>query len=112
MCVSELRGLGEAHDAIAKKGGKLYAIASSPLADLEKMVEERGIAFPVLSDPDCSVIRAYGLLHENGGPQGEAVAVPAHFLIEKAGRIVWRFTSRLAQDRPHPDDVVKAIEGL
>ena len=70
---------------------------------------EHDLAFPVLSDPQLDVIRAYGLDHAKGGLHDADVAVPAHVLVDSDGRIAWRRVSSKIQDRPDPLDVLMQI---
>jgi peroxiredoxin len=64
----------------------------------------------VLYDASGETIRAYGLTQERGGPQGEDIAIPAHFLVEPDGRIAYRFISTRAQDRPKVEDDIEAVK--
>ena len=118
MCVAELRGLGAVDEELAGKGGRLLAIAVDAPHDARRVAQRNNLAFPLLCDTQREVVRAYGLLHEAGGPDGADIAVPAVVLIEPAeagqsgGRVVWRFMSRRIQDRLHPDDVLAAVRRL
>lgn len=56
-------------------------------ADLAK---KAGYTFPILSDPDGAVIRRYGLTHEGAGIDGQDVARPAEFLLDRGGTVRWR----------------------
>ncbi len=76
------------------------------------MVEERELGFPLLADPECAAIRAYGVLHERGGPGGTDIAVPAHFLVRPDGSIAWRYVAGRISDRVAPEHIVQAIEEL
>jgi peroxiredoxin len=83
-----------------------------PPTDARRVVEDNRLGFPILCDTTREVVRAYGLLHEGGGPGGSDIAVPAHVLIDSDGRIVSRFVSRRIQDRMHPGDVMASIRRL
>ena len=75
-------------------------------------VADEQLAFGILSDRNMSVINALGLRHAGAGPGGNAIAIPAHFLIRKDGTIAWRYISPRAQDRPDPAEILAAIETL
>lgn len=92
-----------------KLGGRLMAVCTDPPKKSMEVVRKRKLNFPVLSDPDGEVLRAYGLLHEGGGLEGSNVAIPAQILIGKSGEILWRRKSERIQDRLAPDDVIEAI---
>jgi len=96
---------------LKKLGGRLVAVSVDPPEDSRRVVQRNRLAFPILCDESRDVIRAYGLLHENGGPTGD-VAIPAHVLIDRSGRIVWKQVSSRIQDRPDPRLVVEKIRAL
>ncbi len=112
MCLAELRGLGAVYDEIRRQGGTVFALSSDNVADSAKGRAKGRIAFPLLADPECKVIKAYGLLHAGGGHKGQDSAVPAHVLIDREGRITWRSVSARIQDRPDPESVLSAVRGL
>jgi len=76
------------------------------------VIEDDGLPFPILSDAERSVIRAYGLAHEGGGPEGETIAVPAELLLRPDGSIAWRHVARRITDRADPADTLAAVERL
>ena len=77
-----------------------------------RLVAEERLPFAVLSDPGGHVVRAYGLEHEGGGPQGETIAVPAQLLVRQDGTIAWRHVARSITDRVDPARTIEAIEDL
>ena len=96
--------------ALERAGGRTYAIAAYPAAELRAMAE--GLAFPLLGDPERAAIRAFGVLHAGGGIEGEDIALPAHFLIRSDGTIAWRYVSPRINARPTPDAIEHAIGEL
>lgn len=74
------------------------------------MVNKSGLNFPILSDPDRKVAREYGLLHAGGAPDGSDIAIPAHILVDRNGKILWQRVAKRIQDRPSPGEVLAAIE--
>jgi peroxiredoxin len=76
------------------------------------VVERNKLPFAILSDPRAEVIRAYGVLHERGGPGGTDIALPAHFLIDRSGRIAWRYVADKVNHRPIPGDLIRRINEL
>lgn len=108
FCVSELRGLGTVSDALLRSGVRIVAVSVDEPAQARRAADRLDLKFPLLSDRERSVVRAYGVLHRGGGPDGEDVAIPAHFLIDSDGRIVWRRVSGSIQDRADPEDILRA----
>ena len=84
-------------------GGRIYAVSVDPPEQSRRVMEKHHLAFPILSDESREVIRAYGLVHAHGSPDGKDIAVPAHLLIDGSGNIVWRHlpsASRTARPPP------------
>lgn len=108
-CRSELRGLGAADDELRRKNGRLWAISSDGAEDLRQMAAATDLRCSFLSDPALAAARLFDLVHEDGGPHGTPTAVPAHVLVGKDGRILWRRRATSIQDRPDPDEVLEAV---
>jgi peroxiredoxin Q/BCP len=96
---------------LKEKGGRLLAVAVDSPQQSRRVVEGNDLPFPILCDTEREVVRAYGLLHEDGGQTGD-IAIPAHILIDRGGRIVWRRLSDKVQDRPDPQEVLQQVERL
>lgn len=62
--------------------------------------------FPLLSDPEHQVIDRYGLLN----PRGEGYPHPAVYVIDRQGRVVWRFVETDYKVRAEHEDILKALE--
>ncbi len=110
--MAELRGLGVANQAIEKHGGRIAAVSVDDASDSLNVVRRNKLGFPILVDRGAEVIRRYDILHAGAGPDGQDLAIPAHFLIDRDGRIVWRWLAERVQDRPAPEDIVAQIEQL
>jgi len=96
---------------IEAAGGRVVAISvdatgtsKSFLAELSS--EEGGppIEFPVLSDPGGATARAYGVYDADA-----AIALPATFVVDRRGSVVWRHVGDTVADRPPEDEVVAAL---
>ncbi len=59
-------------------------------ADSAELARKAGYTFPILSDRDAAVIRAYDLVHKGAGIGGGDVARPAEFLLDRTGTVRWR----------------------
>ncbi|MEP0846825.1 MAG: peroxiredoxin [Phycisphaerae bacterium] len=110
FCVSELRGLSRSYDELQTAGVRVVAVSVDPPQHSQQAVERLGLRFPILSDSERSVIHKYGVVHRGGGPGGEDIAIPAHFLIDRHGRIVWRRIAGRIQDRPDPREIVRIAQ--
>jgi peroxiredoxin len=95
-----------------RNGGKLLAISVDSPEINRQTRDELGLSFPILSDEGREVVKAYGLVHEGGAPDETTIAVPAHLLVRQDRRIAWRFRASRIQDRPTPDDDIRAIRAI
>lgn len=75
----------------------------------QQVIDRNDLKFTFLSDRERAVIRDYGVLHAGGGPSGEDIALPAQFLIDRDGRILWRRVAGRIQDRPGPKEVLGVL---
>ena len=99
-------------DLLKSKGGRLLAICVDSPEQSKRVVDKYKLNFSILADEKAEVIRQYGLFHPGGSMEGRDIAVPAHVLIDRSGRIAWRHKADKIQDRPDPADVLAAIEAL
>jgi peroxiredoxin len=65
---------------------------------------EAGLTY--ISDPDEVVIRRYGL---QDSTLGEAVARPASFIVDRDGRVAWRYLPTDWRLRAGPDVYMNAL---
>ena len=73
------------------------------------MAKEQGITFTVLSDPDLTVIDAYGLRHKGAAIDGSDIARPALFIVDASGNIKWRFLTDNWRVRARVEDILKEL---
>ena len=67
-----------------------------------------GTEFPVLSDPELSVARQYGLVHEKSY-YGRDAARPASLLIGPDRTIRWMHASTNIRVRPDPEGIFEEL---
>lgn len=73
--------------------------------DSARLIERKYLNFPVLSDPDMTVIRAYGV-----AMKGQDIAVPAVFIVSKDGQIRYRRVGESVNDRPTVNGLVIEVD--
>lgn len=88
------------------------AISVDSNEESRALCQGQGYTFPVLSDSKPDVVRAYGVLHAHGGPDGKDIARPAEFLVDQAGTIRWVNLTESLLARLRPDTVLRAIDRL
>ena len=59
-CTIEARGFESLHNDFLQAGGEVIGISADSVDDHESFCESEGLSFPLLSDPDGTVSKAYG----------------------------------------------------
>jgi len=94
------------------KGVAVVAISVDSNEESRKLAQSQGYTFPLLSDPGAKTIRAYRVLHPQGGEEGRDIARPAEFLVDSAGKVVWSHFSADLLARLRPEAVLAEIDRL
>ena len=69
------------------------------------------IDFTLLSDPDAAIINRYGLFNQ-ADPDGRAIPHPTAYVIDKQGRVHWKFTEVNYRVRPEHEDILAVLEEI
>lgn len=101
----ELVQLAERKDEFARLGVSLYAIAVGPAAELAPLQEKLGAGMTLLADPEGRAVTAFGMLEGNG------LARAATFLLDREGRVSYRWLAENYRKRPVPDDILAKARG-
>lgn len=75
---------------------------------VERLRTKRGIPFPILIDPDRSVIKRYGV-HHLLGVDAFNIARPATFVLDGAAIVRWQYVGRNQFDRPSVAQIGEAV---
>jgi peroxiredoxin len=78
---------------------------------LRRLEKRQKIDYPMLSDVDSDIIRAFGLLAENY-PEGSfyyGVPHPVIVVLDAEGQVSHRFSERHYSTRPQIDDVLTVL---
>ena len=67
--------------------------------------------FPLLTDPDFAVINRYGV-YNPAGFDGRRVPHPAVFVVDRAGRVTWKFLSTDARIRAENTHILEALDRI
>lgn len=113
VCVQDLKDLEQQHGYFEDKKIRLVTIATDKLVNLEKMVEEHGLHFPVLHTDSIELLEAYGVHYhdadapyEDHGEHGE----PAYFLINESGQVLYQQVQTNPFGRPSATELRKIIQ--
>lgn len=80
------------------------AISADPPATAASLAVKSGLSFPLLSDPDRSVIQRYGV----DDPENE-IAWPAVFVIGPDRKIIRRWTFDSYKERPPISSIIESL---
>jgi len=75
----------------------------------DKLKDQPGFNFPLLSDADHKVIDRYGLLNEQAK---RPMPHPATYVIDRKGKLRWRFVEVDYKVRPSNDDVLAQVKKI
>ena len=104
VCTDQMGHLQEQIDRFEEKGAKVLAISADTPWSHRAFAEDRGIEFPLLSDFDRGVIRAYGVEHEVGFPER------AYFAVDGQGVIRAKKVESTPKDQPEIEKVLRDLE--
>jgi thioredoxin-dependent peroxiredoxin len=104
-CKAQLGELQTNYQKIKDSGTQVVAVTADPIADAQKAAVEMNLAYPILADPSRTAITTWGVLHPT-----EGIARPSMFLVNKEGKIVWKYIGTDAADRPPIATVLKQLQ--
>jgi len=128
-CNLQLRALQSVLDDIHAAGAELVAISPQVPDDSLSESEISQLAFNVLSDQDAQVAASYGVAWEvpelilqhmrkdrgldlaniNNG-NGSVLPIPATFVLNAQGEVIWRFVDVDYRTRAEPADIIAALQ--
>jgi peroxiredoxin len=127
-CNLELKAFQDALPEIKAAGASLVAISPEKPDDTLSTAEKSALAFPVLSDVGQKVGRAFGIVYDftdelrgayqglgrdipalNGTPGEWALPVPATYVVDRDGTIIYAYANADYRDRSEPRDVLAGL---
>ena len=91
VCPTEVTGFSKLAGDFSKERAMIYGVSVDPVESHRSWAEELGgIAYPLLSDTDKTVSRAYQVLHPK-----EGVAIRATYVIDPEGIIQYSAASNM-----------------
>jgi peroxiredoxin len=95
-------------DRFLAAGVGLAGIVVDPPENNRAMVDKLLLPFPILSDPEGSVIREWSVLNPAEGD----IAKPAIFGIRRDGAICFSYVGVDFTDRPPDEELFRGLEGV
>lgn len=129
-CVEMLTALRDVLPAVSALGAQVVAVSPQTPAANAATAERLGLPFPLLSDPGATVATAWKLAHgldltmrrlflelgrdlpAHNGDTSWLLPLPAAFVIDRSGRIAWRFVHGDYSRRAEPADILDALRRL
>ena len=86
---------------VQKRGLGLAAISYDSVAVLQDFAARKKITFPLLSDPDSRVIRAFGILNESVKAESSQYGIPypGTYLVDTQGKVVAKYFEQDMRER-------------
>jgi hypothetical protein len=95
-------------DRIRKQGLGLAAVSYDSVEILKNFAGRKHITFPLLSDPESKIIRAFGILNETvkpGTPQF-GIPYPGTFIVDAKGTVVSKYFEEDFRERVSASDIL------
>lgn len=112
VCTEELCTTRDNFKVYEKLNTEILAISVDSLFTLEKFKSENNLNFPLLSDFNKDVSRAYGALYENFVLDMNGVSKRSAFVIDKEGIIKYAEVLENAGELPNFSDIKTVLEQI
>jgi len=83
----------------------VVAISVDEPKDSAELATKLGLTYPLLSDPDRTAIKAFGVADENTG-----LAWPTVFVVGRDGKVAKRFFTESYKKRATTTDILAALD--
>jgi hypothetical protein len=105
--------LGQNLERIRQQGLGLAAISYDSTAILKDFAERRKITFPLLSDADSKIIRAFGILNEGvkPGTTQYGIPVPGTYIVDPRGNVTAKYFEEDFRERVSITDILAGRYG-
>ena len=127
FCVGQLEAMDKVLPQIQEAGTTLVAVSPQTVHQSYLMADQHKLRFPLLSDAGNQVARAFGLVYRvpedqqaiyrrafinlpfaNGDDTWE-LPIPATYIVERDGRVLWASASADFTERPEPEEVLHKL---
>jgi peroxiredoxin len=124
-CNKELKRFQDSLQFITEKGARVVAISPEMQEGIQKTVEKTGASFPIVYDQDMKISKAYAVSYEvdektkaryksfgtdllvtNGQKEKAYLPVPAVYIVNRDGSIVYRYFDADYRKRPSVQEII------
>lgn len=124
FCVGQLEGMNRILPQIRDAGAELVAISPQTVQQSFFMADQHRLGFPLLSDAGNQVARQFGLVYRVpdyqqaiyrrtfvnlpfiNGDESRELAIPAVYVIDRDGTVLFAAVNPDYKERPEPDEVL------
>ena len=129
FCVGQMEAMNLAFPKIEQAGASLVAISPQTVKQSFFMHDQHKMRFPLLSDAGNKVARQFGLSYRvpsmqeavyrrafvnlpfTNGDQSWELPVPATYILDQDGTVLYASADEDYTERPEPSDIVLALRG-
>jgi peroxiredoxin Q/BCP len=104
--LEQLDYLKDDYERFKFHGADVLAVTFGSVQFNKKLCETHKLPFHILSDPDCNVIKEYGLYN-----QYDKLLGPAILVLNKAGTIMFMYAGKNPGDITVDEEIIKVLEG-
>ena len=126
-CRKQLSELQESLGKITEKNASVIAITPSSEENIKKMVKKTGAKFHIGHDTNGKIMKAYGVdfqieekmrkkyltyginFNKVNKENGDILPIPAVYVIDKSGKIVYTFFNPDYSKRPSVEEIIKHL---
>jgi peroxiredoxin len=105
--MTQLVELSKSLKKFEKLGYSVVAIGVDTNSDIAGIYKKHKIDFPILNDKNSTTIKKFKIYDA-----ANETTWPATFIVDKAGKIVFRDIRKTYKKRPLAEDLLEAISGL
>lgn len=106
FCFPHIKALNENYQAFVDRQVELLMITSTDEQQSQKVVQDLGLKFPLLSDSSCKVFRAYQVGQALGAP------LPAQFVLDRQGILRYKHLFSFLDHNASVETLLQAIDQL
>jgi peroxiredoxin len=127
FCNKQLKELEDSMSFISAKGANIVAITPEKQENISKTIEKTKATFNIVSDENLQIMKAYKVafeldekttekykgygvnLSERNGSNGNNLPVPALYVINKEGKITYRYFDTNYKNRTSVKEILKHL---
>lgn len=106
LCFPHIKALNQNYQQFTRHGVEILMITSTDYKQSQKVIQDLGLEMPLLSDPKCSVFRAYGVGQALGAP------LPAQFVLDRQGKLRFKHLFSFLSPNADIQILLNAIDTL